>query len=90
VAVHGRLDSGFYGARLLDQMDAAGVTYLCGMPLSPRSCKSLTSALHALLDKDVGEVAEFGYRMREGRRFRRYIVKRIPDRGWRVGHPGRR
>jgi Transposase DDE domain group 1 len=29
------------------------------------------------LDKDEGEVAEFGYRMRDGKRFRRYIVKRI-------------
>ena len=30
------------------------------------------------LDKDEGEVAEFGYRMRQGRApFRRYIVKRI-------------
>ena len=29
------------------------------------------------LDKDEGEVAEFGYRLRDGRVFRRYIVKRI-------------
>jgi hypothetical protein len=35
VAVRARLDSGFYGARLLDHMEAAGVTYLCGVPLSP-------------------------------------------------------
>ena len=34
-------------------------------------------ALGPCTDKDEGEVAEFGYRLRDARRFRRYVVKRI-------------
>jgi len=29
-------------------------------------------------DKDEGEVSEFGYRVHDDKRFRRYVVKRIP------------
>jgi Transposase DDE domain group 1 len=81
VRVRARLDSGFYGGALLTQMEAAGVTYLCGVPIVP----ALLGAVAALdddcwapcVDKNDGEVAEFGYRLRHGRVFRRYIVKRI-------------
>lgn len=79
--VRARLDSGFYGGPLLTQMETAGVTYLCGVPIIP----ALLNAVAAIgedcwapcVDKDEGEVAEFGYRLRDGRVFRRYIVKRI-------------
>jgi Transposase DDE domain group 1 len=81
VTVRARLDSGFYGGALLAQMENAGVTYLCGAPIIP----ALLSTVAAIgeecwapcVDKDEGEVAEFGYRLRDGRIFRRYIVKRI-------------
>jgi hypothetical protein len=81
VRVRARLDSGFYGGALLAQMETADVTYLCGAPIIP----ALLSAVAAIgedywapcVDKDEGEVAEFGYRLRDGRVFRRYIVKRI-------------
>ncbi len=81
VTVRARLDSGFYGGPLLTQMETAGVTYLCGTPIIP----ALLAAVAAIgehcwapcVDKDEGEVAEFGYRLRDGRVFRRYIVKRI-------------
>lgn len=81
VRVRARLDSGFYGGALLAQMEAAGVTYLCGVPFNPR----LVEVIRAIeepcwapcVDKEVGEVAEFGYRLRDGMVFRRYVVKRI-------------
>ncbi len=81
VAVRARLDSGFYGGALLAQMETAGITYLCGVPIIP----ALLAGVAAIgddrwtpcVDKDEGEVAEFGYRLRDGRVFRRYIVKRI-------------
>jgi hypothetical protein len=82
VAVRARLDSGFYGGPLLEHMHRCGVTYLCGVPLIPRILQEATALADQFwapcLDKDEGEVAEFGYRMRDSRRFRRYIVKRIP------------
>jgi hypothetical protein len=79
--IRARLDSGFYGGALLAQMETAKVTYLCGVPI----IAALLSVVAALdeecwapcVDKDDGEVAEFGYRLRDGRVFRRYIVKRI-------------
>jgi hypothetical protein len=82
VAVRARFDSGFYSGPLFEQLEGAGVTYLCGVPL----IANITTAVRAIpdecwepcLDKDEGEVAEFGYRLRDGRRFRRYVVKRIP------------
>jgi hypothetical protein len=81
VRVRARLDSGFYGGALLAQLEAADVTYLCGAPIIP----ALLDVVAAIgegcwapcVDKDEGEVAEFGYRLRDGRVFRRYIVKRI-------------
>ena len=81
VAVRARFDAGFYGGPFLEQMERAGVTYLCGVPLVPailNACNAVGDACWApCVDKDEGEVAEFGYRLRDGRRFRRYIVKRI-------------
>jgi len=82
VTVRARLDSGFYGNPLLAQMEQAKVTYLCGVPLIPAilgPCAAIPDECwEPCLDKDEGEVAEFGYRMRDRRQFRRYIVKRIP------------
>ena len=81
VAVRARLDSGFYGNSLLAQMEQARVTYLCGVPLIPAivgPCAAIPDECwERCLDKDEGEVAEFGYRMRGRRQFRRYVVKRI-------------
>lgn len=81
VAVRARLDSGFYGGPLLAQMERAGVAYLCGVPHNPRLLAAIRS-IHeeswmACLDKDEGDVAEFGYRLSDSKVFRRYIVKRI-------------
>jgi Transposase DDE domain group 1 len=64
LAVRARLDSGFYSGELLAQMEAAGVTYLCGVRMTER----LTGAVVAIADvswsarpdKDEGEVAELG------------------------------
>ncbi|MGQ0802912.1 MAG: IS1380 family transposase [Actinomycetota bacterium] len=81
VTVRSRLDSGFYGNPLLTQLEQAKVTYLCGVPLIPAilgPCAAIPDECwEPCLDKDEGEVAEFGYRMRDRRQFRRYIVKRI-------------
>jgi hypothetical protein len=81
VTVRARFDSGFYGGPLFAQMESAGVTYLCGVPQIPpilNACNGLDDMCwQACIDKEDGEVAEFGYRLRDGRRFRRYIVKRI-------------
>ena len=81
VAVRSRLDSGFYGGALLAQLEAAGVTYTCSTPLVPailNACNAIGDEYWSpCVDKEEGEVAEFGYRMRDGRRFRRYVVKRI-------------
>jgi hypothetical protein len=82
MAVRARFDSGFYSGPLFDQLETAGVTYLCGAPLNPNvleCCRAIPDeCFEPCLDKDTGEVAEFGYRLRDGRRFRRYVVKRIP------------
>ena len=82
VAVRARFDSGFYSGPLFEQLEAAGVTYLCGVPLTPNilaACRTIPDeGWEPCLDKDDGEVAEFGYRLTESRRFRRYVVKRIP------------
>jgi hypothetical protein len=81
VAVRTRFDSGFYSGALFEQLEKAGVTYLCGVPLAPRvleAARSIPDECFApCLDKDEGEDAEFGYRLVESRRFRRYVVKRI-------------
>jgi hypothetical protein len=80
VEIRARFDSGFYSASLLSQLEAAGVTYLCGAQLSP----PIVTAAAAIaddywapcVDRD-GQVAEFGYRFRDGGRFRRFVVKRV-------------
>lgn len=81
VAVRARLDSGFYGDKLLSQMERAEVTYLCGVPFNPRIIEAISTLddefWSSCVDKDDGEIAEFGYRLSNGKVFRRYIVKRI-------------
>ena len=82
VAIRARFDSGFYANDLFSGLEDLGVTYLCGARISPR----LTSVISQIpdscwapcVDKDEGEVAEFGYRIDHDEVFRRYIVKRIP------------
>lgn len=84
VHTRARFDSGFFSSELFAKLEDKGVTYLCGVPLIPR----LTSVIRQIpdscwtpcVDKDEGEVAEFGYRIGEDKRkvFRRYVVKRIP------------
>lgn len=81
VAVRARLDSGFYSGSLFDQMEAVGATYLCGVPMTPRVLEAVSNIPDELwapcTDKDEGEVAEFGYRLKDSWRFRRYVAKRI-------------
>ena len=94
VTVRSRLDSGFYSSALFEQLERAGVTYLCGVPMIPvllEICTQIAAPCWtSCLDKDEGEVAEFGYRMRHrGARFRRYIVKRIAlDEGQQLSFDG--
>ena len=80
VDVRARFDSGFYSGPLLSQLETAGATYLCGVPLSAPIIQAASQIADeywvSCLDKDA-EVAEFGYRLRDGGPFRRYIVKRI-------------
>ena len=80
VAVRARFDSGFYGGPLFGQLEKAGVTYLCGAPLTARLIEAASRIANdywaPCLGRDA-EVAEFGYRLRDGGQFRRYIVKRI-------------
>jgi hypothetical protein len=70
VGVRARFDSGFYGGPLFSQMENAGVTYLCGVPQIPpilNACNGLEDfCWQRCVDKEEGEVAEFGYRV--GRR----------------------
>ncbi len=80
VEVRARFDSGFYSGPLFAQLEDAGVTYLCGAPLAAPIVEAASQIAHeywaSCLDKE-GEAAEFGYRLRDGGPFRRYIVKRI-------------
>ena len=80
VGVRARFDSGFYSGALLSQLEDASVTYLCGAPLSVPIVEAASHIADeywvSCIDKDA-EVAEFGYRLRDGGRFRRYIVKRV-------------
>ena len=80
VEVRARFDSGFYSGPLFAQLEKVGVTYLCGAPLSAPIAEAASQIADeywvSCLDKE-GEVAEFGYRLRDGGPFRRYIVKRI-------------
>jgi hypothetical protein len=81
VDVRARFDSGFYSGTLFGQLERAGVTYLCSVPQVPKilnACNAVGDACWApCVDKEEGEVAEFGLRLRDGKVFRRYIVKRI-------------
>ncbi|MGH2806446.1 MAG: IS1380 family transposase [Actinomycetota bacterium] len=82
VLVRARFDSGFYSKELFAMLERMGVTYLCGAMITPR----LTSVISRIpdscwtpcVDKEEGEVAEFGYHIAKDDVFRRYIVKRIP------------
>jgi len=79
--VRARFDSGFHSDRLLGHLHQRGVTYLCGVPLNARIKAEIAQigeeSWQRCLDKDEGEVAEFGYRMASSKVFRRYVVKRI-------------
>jgi hypothetical protein len=80
VAVRARFDSGFYSGPLFAELEAAGITYLCGAPNTATLIEAASQIADeywtSCLDKE-GEVSEFGYRLRDGGRFRRYIVKRV-------------
>lgn len=82
--VRARFDSGFFSSELFSYLEEKSVTYLCGAPLTSRLTSIIRQTPAACwspcLDKDEGEVAEFGYVIGNDKRnkFRRYIVKRIP------------
>ena len=80
-AVRARFDSGFYSSDLFGVLEHRGVTYLVGVPHNPRLAQVIRQIpdedYAPCIDKDEGEVAEFGYRMAHDTRFRRYVVKRI-------------
>jgi len=82
--VRARFDSGFYAGALFELLEKRNVTYLCGATLTANLielCAAIADEYwRPCLDKEAGEVAEFGYRFRDGRCFRRYIVKRVPRR----------
>jgi hypothetical protein len=81
VTVRARFDSGFFSGPLFAQLEAAGVMYLCGVPLTA----PVLAVASANADEHwapclgaEGEVSEFGYRLKAGRHpMRRYVVKRI-------------
>ena len=81
VAVRARFDSGFHDGKLFEALERRGVTYLCGVPLNPRILGVVRGiedwAWSACVDKDEGEVTEFGYCQADSKVFRRYVVKRI-------------
>jgi len=81
VAVRARFDSGFHDGKLFEALERRAVTYLCGVPLNARILGVVREiedwAWVPCLDKDEGEVAEFGYRQADSKVFRRYVVKRI-------------
>jgi hypothetical protein len=82
VGVRARFDSGFHDGRLFEALERRGVTYLCGVPLNARILGVIREiddwAWVPCIEKDEGEVAEFGYRQADSKVFRRYVVKRIP------------
>lgn len=82
--VRARFDSGFFSDRLLAHLEKRKVTYLCGVPLNSRIKDQIgligEDSWSSCLDKDQGEVAEFGYRPASSKTFRRYVVKRIERR----------
>jgi hypothetical protein len=79
--VRARFDSGFYSADLFAKLERKRVTYLCAAPMSSRMAEAIAhiaeSCWRPCIDKEEGEVAEFGYRLGKEEVFRRYIVKRI-------------
>ncbi len=81
VVIRARFDSGFYSKDLFAKLEGKGVTYLCGAMITPRLTSVITqipdSCWVPCVDKDEGEVAEFGYRITKDTVFRRYVVKRI-------------
>ncbi|MDQ4132471.1 MAG: IS1380 family transposase, partial [Actinomycetota bacterium] len=81
VGVRVRFDSGFYSGPLFAQLEKAGVTYLCGAPLSApilEAVSQIADEYWVSCPDEKGEVAEFGYRLKGGDGpFRRYVVKRI-------------
>jgi hypothetical protein len=80
VRVRARFDSGFYSGPLFAQMEATSITYLCGVPLYPAIAEAAAGIADdywvSCPDRE-GEVAEFGYRLRDAGPFRRYIVRRV-------------
>jgi hypothetical protein len=81
VAIRARLDSGFYAGELLTRLEGEGVTYLCGVRMTPpvlQMCRSMDDPFWTPCPGTEGEVSEFGYRMHGSHRFRRFVVKRIP------------
>jgi hypothetical protein len=82
VSIRARFDSGFHGEALFEALERRGVIYLCGVKLNPRILGVIREiddwAWSACIDKDEGEVAEFGYSQADSKVFRRYVVKRIP------------
>jgi len=81
VAVRARFDSGFHDGKLFEALERRRVTYLCGVPLNARILGVVREiddwAWSACVDKDEGEVTEFGYCQADSKVFRRYVVKRI-------------
>ncbi len=82
IAIRARFDSGFYSDRLFTQLEAANVTYVCGVPLNA-AIKTTIAGIHdeswgPCLDDKTGEVAEFVYQIQDSEHARRYVVKRIP------------
>jgi hypothetical protein len=67
VSIRARFDSGFHGEALFEALERRGVIYLCGVKLNPRILGVIREiddwAWSACIDKDEGEVAEFGYRL---------------------------
>ncbi len=56
------------------------MTYLCGAPLSApivEAASRIADEYWASCGDDGAQVSEFGYRLRDGGPFRRYVVKRI-------------
>lgn len=80
VTIRARMDSGFYSSQLFAQLELAGVAYLCGVPMSPNiavCCQQIGDEhWQDCMDDKNGQVTEFGYRLTDGKQFRRYVVKR--------------
>ncbi len=81
VAVRARFDSGFYSGALLTQLEKAGVSYLCGVPLGPRVLQEIVAVgekrWSPCAEGTEGEVADFHYCLGGSEPSRRYVVKRV-------------